>query len=200
MKIDAPYNEVVEFHGHSCPGLAIGYRVAQSAIDALKIDRSKDEEFVAIVENDACGVDAIQYILGCTFGKGNLIFHDYGKHAYTIIRRDNGKAVRILADFPRSNDDDQQQITLLMEKAKAGNATEDELQKLKEYKTNKTNTILDEPSENLLKIEFVDVKIPSKAKIADSIKCSNCGEKVMATKLKKIEDKRYCIPCILKIS
>ena len=28
------YNEAVAFHGHACPGLALGYRAAEYAIDS----------------------------------------------------------------------------------------------------------------------------------------------------------------------
>ena len=78
------YEEIIQFHGHDCPGLAMGYRMATAAMKNLESFRADDEELVAIVENDACGVDALQCITGCTFGKGNLLFRDYGKHVYTI--------------------------------------------------------------------------------------------------------------------
>ena len=58
---------------------AIVYKVAEIAIEKLNINHFEDEEIVAIVENDSCAVDSIQVILSCTFGKGNLIFKDYGK-------------------------------------------------------------------------------------------------------------------------
>jgi hypothetical protein len=45
------------------------------------------------VENDSCAVDAVQVMTGCTFGKGNLIFRDYGKQAYTFMSRATGKAL-----------------------------------------------------------------------------------------------------------
>src|SRR4030043_344956 len=90
------YSEIIRFHGHACPGLAIGYRMARAAMEALGASRSADEEIVAIVENDACGVDALQYLTGCTFGKGNLIFKDYGKHVYTIYNRKTKKGVRVV--------------------------------------------------------------------------------------------------------
>ena len=61
----------------------------------LGVGRPEDEELVAIVENDSCSVDAIQYVTGCTMGKGNLIFRDYGKHAYTFFNRNTGKGIRI---------------------------------------------------------------------------------------------------------
>ena len=68
------YEEIIQFHGHECPGLAIGYRMAIAAMENLESFRAEDEELVAIVENDACGVDALQCVTGCTFGKGNLLF------------------------------------------------------------------------------------------------------------------------------
>ena len=64
----------ITFHGHLCPGLIIGYRAAILAAKELDLHRDKDEELVAVVENDACGLDAIQWMLGCSIGKGNLIF------------------------------------------------------------------------------------------------------------------------------
>ena len=70
--------ETIRFHGHSCPGLALGIRAAEVALK--ESERASDEEVVAVVETDMCGVDAIQYLTGCTFGKGNLIHLDYGKN------------------------------------------------------------------------------------------------------------------------
>ncbi|MCL4536163.1 MAG: formylmethanofuran dehydrogenase subunit E family protein, partial [Nitrospirae bacterium] len=65
------FDDVVKFHGHSCPGLALGYRVGVAAVKELNMENiSEDEEVVAIVENDSCAVDAIQVLTGCTFGKG----------------------------------------------------------------------------------------------------------------------------------
>ena len=84
----------IEFHGHLCPGLVYGYLVSKKAIDLLGLKRSRDEEVVAISENDSCAVDALQVILGTSIGKGNLILKDYGKNAYTIINRSNKRAYR----------------------------------------------------------------------------------------------------------
>jgi formylmethanofuran dehydrogenase subunit E len=67
-----------------------------AAMDTLKSVHSEDEELVAIVENDACGVDALQCITGCTFGKGNLLFRDYGKQVYTIYSRSTRAGVRVV--------------------------------------------------------------------------------------------------------
>ncbi len=100
MRNLADWDEVTKFHGHSCIGLGMGYRVAEAALKELQSDRDIDEEIVAVVENDNCSVDAVQYITGCTMGKGNLIFYDHGKPVYTFIRRSDNKAARIVAQGP----------------------------------------------------------------------------------------------------
>jgi formylmethanofuran dehydrogenase subunit E len=87
--------KVIRFHGHFCGGIAIGYRAALVGMSRLGARRSEDEELVAIVENDSCAADAVQVITGCTFGKGNFFFRDYGKHVYTFALRPSGRAVRV---------------------------------------------------------------------------------------------------------
>jgi formylmethanofuran dehydrogenase subunit E len=83
VKIDPELiKKTADFHGHWCLGLAIGIRASKFAIE--EIGKASDEEIVAVVEADMCAVDAIQYLTGCTLGKGNLIFKDYGKNAFTF--------------------------------------------------------------------------------------------------------------------
>ena len=96
------FQKCVEFHGHVCPGLAIGYAAAKAGMRVLNVGPSEDEEIVAIVENDSCAVDAVQSLLGCTFGKGNLIFRDWGKQVFTFLDRKTLRAVRVSlrADMP----------------------------------------------------------------------------------------------------
>ena len=86
----------VEFHGHECGGLAVGFRAALYAKELLGEERSEDEELVCIAETDACGVDAIQVILGCTVGKGNLVFDMQGKNVFSFYSRKTGKSFRLV--------------------------------------------------------------------------------------------------------
>lgn len=84
----ALWKKCVGFHGHECGGLTIGYKAALYAKELLDLDFSEDEQVVCISENDACGVDAIQVILGCSVGKGNLLFHICGKQAFSFMTGD----------------------------------------------------------------------------------------------------------------
>ena len=87
----------VRFHGHGCGGLAVGFRAVLYAWELLGgTQRSEDEELVCIAETDACGVDAIQALTGCTIGKGNLIFQMQGKNAFSFYRRSDGTSFRLV--------------------------------------------------------------------------------------------------------
>ena len=98
----ALWKKCAEFHGHECGGLTIGYKAALYAKELLDLDFSEDEQVVCISENDACGVDAIQVILGCSVGKGNLLFHICGKQAFSFYDRGSGRSVRlVLKEKPR---------------------------------------------------------------------------------------------------
>ena len=163
--------EIISFHGHSCPGLTIGYRMAKAAMDYLSDSRAKDEEIVAIVENDACGVDAVQYLTGCTFGKGNLVFKDYGKQVYTFYSRNTGKGVRVAY--------------------KKDNIPES----LQNNRQERINWLLSADEKDIIDLKEVVIKEPQPAKIYSSVKCESCGELVMETRTRQLDGKYTCIPC-----
>jgi len=182
-----------KFHGHRCPGLAIGYRAARAGMDWLREKRAKDEEWLAIVETDACGVDAIQVLTGCTFGKGNLIFRDYGKHAFTLASRRSGKGIRFalksgaLEPSPRHR--------ALMEKVRADAASDREKEEFRALHLQRTKDILAKPLEELFSIEEKKVSFPPKARMEPSEPCACCGEPTMPSKLKAIGGKKVCRGC-----
>ena len=169
--MDITFDEVVRFHGHTCPGLAIGFRMSQGALQAINANRSSDEELVAIVESDSCGVDALQCVTGCTFGKGNLIFHDWGKLAYTLYNRISRQGVRVT--FNR-------------------NAVPEQLRVDRDAFI---RWVLKAPADTILKIERVEITEPEPARIHQSIPCQRCGELVMETRIRNIGAANLCIPC-----
>ncbi|MFZ0450608.1 MAG: FmdE family protein [Desulfatiglandaceae bacterium] len=174
--MDTAFEELIAFHGHSCPGLAIGYRMTRAGLAFLSGSRAVDEEMVAIVENNACGVDALQCLSGCTFGKGNLIFKDYGKHVFTFYDRSSGKGVRVVFRHGNVSDD------LRKERAKF------------------TDWLLSAPEEEVVTMEEVVIEEPEPARIMISAECAFCHEDVMETRTKEIKGQVVCIPCAGKYS
>lgn len=151
---DKIWKKCVGFHGHECGGLTIGYKAALYAIELLEIKTedglcvSEDEQIVCISENDACGVDAIQVILGCSVGKGNLLFHMCGKQAFSFYRRSTGKSVRLVLK-PRPEGLDKGESFRYYQACSPG---------------------------EMFDVKETRITLPEKARIFKSIVCSRCGE------------------------
>lgn len=184
---------VADFHGHMCPGLAMGIRAAEVALAEIG-PHSTDEEVVAITETDMCGVDAVQYMIGCTFGNGNLIHQDYGKVAFTFLRRSDGKAVRVsLRPGGWGGDDAERQR--LRERIGAGVATEQERDRFATLRQDRATQILRKPIEELYDVTQVDSVVPDPARVFRSVECASCGEPTMETRIREVAGRALCPPC-----
>lgn len=185
--------DLVSFHGHMCPGLAMGVKAAELAIEQVGRSTS-DESIVAVTETDMCAVDAIQALVGCTFGTGSLVHNDVGKTAFTFVRRSDQKAVRVSAraDAWGSFDPEHQS---LFAKVRSGEATEVEKTRFQELHLARSKAILAEPAESLFDVKSVSPDTPPKARIHQSIECVDCGERVMETRIRHFGGEQLCIPC-----
>lgn len=143
-------------------------------------------------------MDAIQVLTGCTYGKGNLIHKDYGKNAYTFYRRSDGKAIRVMtkrtAWGPR--DDEHRQ---LFAKVRAGEATAEERARFQELHVAKSHVILNAPLDDLFTISEVAAPAPKKARIHNTIRCEECGEHTMETRVRQFGGKSLCLPCFEQV-
>ncbi|MHB1357776.1 MAG: FmdE family protein [Anaerolineae bacterium] len=163
---------VVAFHGHLCPGLAWGMRVSEAALAHLG-PRSQDEELVAVVETDTCAVDAIQFLTGCTFGKGNLRHLDHGQNVFTFCSRNTARAVRISRNpawqMPEQAQDQPTRV----------------------------QAVLEAPLEDLLVVEeLADYTPPEVAQILPSRPCAKCRQLTMASRLQMLVGRELCPVCL----
>lgn len=161
--------KAVNFHGHECPGLAIGVRACEAVIEKMNIKMSKDEEIVCITENDACGVDAVQSILGCSMGKGNLIYRGTGKQAFSFFNRKTGDKLRVYLKTRASDKD--------MDRA--------------EFQDFLLNGDIDE----IFDFSIPKYELPENARIFESIKCEICNEMAPEHKIRIQNGKKVCLDC-----
>lgn len=163
----ALWARAVAFHGHQCPGLALGVRLCEYVQETLGLGRADDEELVCIAETDSCPVDAIQVILGCTLGKGNLLYRPSGKTAYTFYNRTTGAGVRVVARrsaTPLPREERQQQI-------------------------------LSAAVETLFTTTAVHDELPETARIFKTVTCARCGEGVAEHMARLQEGETVCLHC-----
>ena len=186
------FDDAVEFHGHACPGLALGYRVANLALKEFGL-RARDEELVAIVENNSCAVDAIQLICGCTFGKGNLIFKDYGKKVYTFIKRPETEAVRIAVKWVPPPEDSETEA--MWKRYSEGDRSPEVTGVVQDRKARKMKSILEAEDTELFDIKRIAVEMPEPARIYKSLTCASCGEKTMEPRTRLVDGQMMCIQC-----
>jgi formylmethanofuran dehydrogenase subunit E len=187
------FDEVVEFHGHACPGLALGYRASGIALRILG-ERAEDEELVAVVENDSCAVDAVQVMTGCTFGKGNLIFRDYGKQVYTFVSRPSGESLRVSVRWVSPPETEGERAA--WEKYSGGDRSEEVVSVVHGRKSRKIRAIMEARDEDLFNVVREKAELPDEARIYPSVKCELCGEKMMEPRARVRGGKVVCIPCL----
>ncbi len=161
----------IDFHGHNCPGLTIGIRAAELALETLNFENNTD--WVCVTETDMCGVDAIQFITGCTFGKGNLIHKDFGKSAFTFYDRAANKGFRAL---------------FLNTSAQQDQTREERIKEL-----------LNAPLNDLFNVQSIDLPPVRPARILKSIACSHCNELAMESRIRLFDGEKLCFPCFEKV-
>lgn len=175
------WEKCVAFHGHECGGLTIGYKAALFAIDLLGLVSaegnkdsciSDDEQIICIAENDACGVDAVQVILGCSIGKGNLLFHMRGKQAFSFYNRNTGKSTR-----------------LVLKKRPEGMTREESFGYYQSC-----------APQDMFDVKPATIQLPEAARIFDSYECESCGETTGANWVRIEEGKKLCLDCYTNYS
>jgi formylmethanofuran dehydrogenase subunit E len=188
--------EVIRFHGHSCPGLSIGIRASELA--NRELGDLTDTQLVCITETDMCGVDAVQYLTGCTFGKGNLIHRDYGKVAFTFYNRKTGNGFRCVLK-PGARGDSEAEMSSLHGKIASGEASEAEKTRLAELKEHMQSLLMATDLDELFEVMKPNEAIPRGARILASLVCEICGEATMESRTRRFGGRTLCLPCFEKV-
>ena len=187
--------KAISFHGHWCGGLALGIRAAVWAVEHF--GTASDEEIVTVTETDMCGVDAIQALVGCTLGKGNLLFRDTGKIAFTFYRRSDGKALRIVAKVRGGAL--KNRIMELREQLGVKDLSEEERRRMEteldELRKQDIEYVLAAPFEEIFDIKSAQQVMPPKAQRLPTLLCDGCGEGVMASRIVERDGRKLCKDC-----
>lgn len=161
------WTDCLNFHGHECGGLTIGYKASLLAAELLELTFSQDEQVVCVSENDACGVDAIQVMLGCSVGKGNLLFRMRGKQAFSFYNRKTGKSVRLVLK-PKPEGMSRAEAFSYYQGLAPG---------------------------NMFDIKETTIALPEQARLFDSYTCACCGESAGANWVRFADGKPLCLDC-----
>lgn len=170
MDIRECWERCREFHGHTCKGLLIGFMASLYAIRLLGLKEHDDEDVVCISECDSCSVDAIQVMLGCTVGRGSLLFHMTGKSAFSFYQRSTGRSVRLVLSGKVADIGDMD---------------------IEEYLT------INDP-ESLFSVKETAIPLPERARFFDSYVCEGCGEVTGANWIHIQDGHKLCPDCYVR--
>jgi len=188
-----------EIHGHHCSYSALGVKAAHRAMKELGvIETTGMEHVLAIVETNNCFSDGVQVVTGCTFGNNALIYKDYGKTAFTLLKRDGtGVRIAVRPDAGQILSEIHPEVSELYRKVvKERRGTEEDEKRLRELNTKRSFEILSLPDEKLFTIQMVVMEPPAEySRILGSVRCSKCGERVMETRAVKKDGQTLCLSC-----
>ena len=106
-------------------------------------------------------------MLGCSIGKGNLLFHMRGKSAYSFYNRKTGESVR-----------------LVLKPTPAGMTREQSFAYLQAM-----------APQELFEVKPTTIRLPEKARLFNSYVCECCGEVTGANWIRLSGDKKLCLDC-----
>lgn len=172
----------VALHGHLAPGIALGVRMTQLAMERLNINRG-NKRLLGVAESSRCIADAMQAASGATLGHGNAFVYDYGKLAVTLGRSDTGFGFRVSlrGDAAKFS---QLMKRWVMREARLTRQEEEEL----------GYQLLHMP-EDYFEIKQVRLAIASNFNSSKIVACEKCGENVPETLLAKNNGSQICKPC-----
>ena len=173
----------------------VGYRISSGSYPygTVKCRKAPDEELLAVVETDACGADAIQVMTGCTFGKGNFLFKNYGKHAFSLLDRRKGKGLRVCLR-PDAFQMDPEYI-FLSEKVQKDEASEDKIGRFRQLQQQRVEDILYPMPSLCSRSKKLPRSFLPRPGLWSPEFCDFRGEATKMDLSRKIDGKRICIPC-----
>lgn len=185
--------QVIAFHGHLCPGLTVGIRVAEIALRELG-PRAQGQEIAAVADASGCAVDAIQYLVGCTVGKGNLIVLDHGRQAFTFAGRSSGTAMRVVARPGPLTDLDPGEDALF-QRVRSGQASESERSALQAAWRKRALAVLEAEEHELLDVQVLrESALAAGAGLSSSIAHDASNETTMVSIALHLHGKRLSPP------
>ncbi|MDO9574092.1 MAG: FmdE family protein [Candidatus Contubernalis sp.] len=165
-----PWESAVKFHGHICPGIAIGYRVVMVAMREMYFENIPQMDRWAVVDNKICpcGVDAIQVIAGCTTGNNNLLVREKRDEVYYFGVKDKPEALKILLKdsvWPAGD------FFELRERVNTGKAEEEEKEQFRRSIALESQRVLEMPEEEFCAFSAVELCFNDLKEKQDDCRC-----------------------------
>lgn len=192
LLLDIKLKLAADFHGHLCPDLVVGYRIARYAMEQLQPELVWAPTGFVVAENTTSALDAIQKLTGCTLGNGRLTVVDHGKHAYSFCSGD-GLGVRLTLKAEGLPKDEQ--LASVEAKVLAGTASLLETARYRTMLDERIAHLLRVPDDAAIACRRVRMRRRDETGTTALAPCDKCGELVVESGLVVVGTTRLCRPC-----
>ncbi len=197
--MEKTFEDVVDFHRHLCLDIAMGYRIAKSAMREMGREASNLKHVVAIVENETCAVDAMQEFTGCTLGKRNLVLTGTGKPVYILLNTKTGNGVRIYCKYWETFDTDGS-FNKWRKQATSPEASREDQHTFQRELNKRIKEILRAPEDTIFTIKRITMPAPPKVGKYKAEPCDRCGEHTHVGRFIQYDSQKICKDCMEELS
>lgn len=197
MLANISLQQVVNFHGHICPELAIGGKFCEFVQNLFNTGAIPTSGFSVLAENNTSALDAIQVLLGATVGNQRLQVMDYGKHNYTLFSKIEKRGWKLkMKDFPFAEEEHYRELE---RKIVSHQAVFDDVVMFQQLLDAMIRRIMAFTPEELFEIEETGVgNIPVESTTVYLV-CAVCGEKMLSSRGVVQGRMTVCMPCFQKM-
>ncbi len=193
MLLNMALKRIVDFHGHLCPDLAIGCKFCEYAGKLLRTDGESNGVISVLAENGTSALDAIQIMLGATVGNQRLRIVDYGKHGYTLWRKNDKSGFRLSLKELRYGDEEEYEG--LERKIMADRAVFEDVVRFQALQDDRVKLLLGMGPESVFSVEIVEPNSDAFETPSVLLTCISCGEAVLKSRAISREGEVYCMHC-----
>ena len=174
------------FHTKRAPGIVIGVAMVDLAKEKLGQVKTR---LNAITETQACIVDVVQIMLGCTVGNKYLrVVKELGHYAVTLFDRFDGRGVRVFVDVSKIDPEKTPELARFFKRTR-----DPEVKNGGEARIKSGQKIIKEfhsIDRDIFGVEYVRVIDHDKPPMLPAGVCEDCGESFLA-----VADEKKCQGC-----
>ena len=197
MLLNATLKKLVDFHGHLCPDLIIGAKLSEYIQQLVSETSGMNVSISILAQNCTSAIDAIQILLGATFGNQRLQVMDFGKHVYSLVINDTG--ISFMFSLKQQMYGDEDEFDNLERKIMSGRITLEETVYFQKLMDGRIEKLFSMTTDKLFNCEEVEKGQLFYEAPSIYLTCSQCRHQVLKNRSVEYHDKIYCISCFQEI-
>ena len=179
------------------PDLVIGAKLSEYIQQLVSETSGMNVSISILAQNCTSAIDAIQILLGATFGNQRLQVMDFGKHVYSLVINDTGTSFMFSLKQQEYGDEDE--FDSLEQKIVNSEITLREAVRFQKLMDGRIEKLISMTTDELFCFEEIKngqlfYEVPS-----IYLTCSQCRQQVLKNRSVDYHNKTYCMSCFQQV-